>query len=643
MSLSFFSYTTLFAPLAGCVVIALLGMRLPAKAAGWLGTSAMAVSFLSALGALSQWNEAHGVLLTPYTWLTAGKFQVGFDLFIDSLSMVEMLVVSGVGMLIVLYSIGYMHGDTQVRRFFAYMNLFAFAMLVLVMAGNFVFVLIGWGLVGLASYLLIGFWHDRPTAVAAAKKAFIINAIGDVSMMLGLFLVFVKTGVVDYPAAFILLPSHVDNGSGTALAICLLLLGGAAAKSAQLPLHTWLPDAMEGPTPVSALIHAATMVTAGVYLIARMWPVFDLSIPAQHTVALMGAITLVVAGLIALVQTDIKRAIAYSTISQIGYMFTAVGVGAYGAAMFHLMTHAFFKALLFLAAGVIIHALDEEQDMREMGGLRKLLPHTYRLFVIASFALAGIVPLSGFFSKDEILAGLFASGQHDAVSYVVWGLALAGVVVTGLYSMRTLLMTFHGEQGAASKAYAEHPHEHEGPKTMMVPITILGVLSAVAGFIAIPGVWDALGDFLERDEAAPARERVHEYLSSHVGVIWALDLAVSLPLALLGVAVAWMIWGSGTWRFIPNLLRPAEPALQAALYFDWIQHHAIYRPTAWLARMFRGAIERILIAGSVDRVSDGARRGASLVSAMQDGLLRVYALGTAVGLAALGTWLAVRG
>ncbi|MCW2928168.1 MAG: NADH-quinone oxidoreductase subunit, partial [Thermoleophilia bacterium] len=351
MDISTAAWIAYLAPLAGTLLIAAGGSRLSARIAGLVSCFAVLVAFVASLGALLAWRDLgeqeHGVVSRAFTWLTAGSFRVPFEIFIDPLSIWMLLVVTGVGFLIHVYSLGYMQGDPQHRRFMAYLNLFVFSMLTLVLAGNLVLLLAGWGLVGMASYLLIGFWHDRPSAVIAAKKAFIVNAIGDISIMLGIFLIFRESGAISYLDVFDRLPGEVSQNGGTAFLICLLLLGGAFAKSAQLPLHTWLPDAMEGPTPVSALIHAATMVTAGVYAVARLHPVFDLSEQAQILTMTIGGLTLLVAGFTALAQTDIKRVIAYSTMSQIGYMFVAAGVGAYGAAMFHLMTHAFFKALLF--------------------------------------------------------------------------------------------------------------------------------------------------------------------------------------------------------------------------------------------------------------------------------------------------------
>src|SRR3954453_8613187 len=397
------AWVCLFLPLGGAALITLCGTAISRRAAAWISTLSCIAAFAAALVSfcymLGRSPEDRSEISTAWTWLTAGDFRVGFSILTDPLSMMMMLIVTGVGSLIVAYSIGYMDGDDEERRYFAYMSLFVWSMLMLVQGGNLLLLLVGWGLVGLSSYLLIGFHHERPSAVAAAKKAFIMNAFGDATMALGLFLLIQKTGSVDFSAL-----GSKDLSSTVTTLVALGLLGGAVAKSAQLPLQTWLPDAMEGPTPVSALIHAATMVTAGVYLIVRTHVLFELAPKVQDLAAGLGAATLLMAGLIALVQTDIKRVIAYSTMSQIGYMFVGAGIGAYPSAMFHLMTHAFFKALLFLAAGIVIHALAGEQDIRRMGGLGKVLPFTAAAMWIGGLALVGIPPFAGFFSKDSILA-----------------------------------------------------------------------------------------------------------------------------------------------------------------------------------------------------------------------------------------------
>src|SRR5205809_2353026 len=396
------AWICLLSPLAAAVLITLAGTRLSRRGAGYLSTLSCFVAFGGAVTTfftlLTRSASQRTAVSTAWTWISGGSYRSGFEVMIDPLSVFMMLIVAGVGALIVAYSIGYMDGDNEERRYFAYMALFVFSMLLLVQCGNLLLLLAGWGMVGLSSYLLIGFWHERPSAVAAAKKAFVMNAIGDATMALAFFLLIKKGNSLEFGIL------GGQYSSAVANLVALGLLGGAVAKSAQLPLQTWLPDAMEGPTPVSALIHAATMVTAGVYLIVRTHAIFEQAPKVADLAAGLGAGTLLLAGLIALVQVDIKRVIAYSTMSQIGYMFLGVGLGAYANGMFHLLTHAFFKALLFLAAGVVIHALAGEQDMRKMGGLKRLLPKTYWAFVAGSLALAGVPPFSGFFSKDSILA-----------------------------------------------------------------------------------------------------------------------------------------------------------------------------------------------------------------------------------------------
>ncbi len=446
-------WVCLLAPLAGFLLIMLAGTRITRRQAGIVSTGSVFVGFAGALAAfIDAWArhspDDRAVTTTAWTWLAAGDFKVNLDLLIDPLSIVMMLVVTGVGGLIVLYSNGYMAGEEEERRYFAYMSFFVFSMLVLVMGGNLLLLLVGWGLVGLASYLLIGFYHDRSSAIDAAKKAFVINTVGDAAMALALFLAIAKVGSLDYGTVF----GAAESGQLSDTVVTLIALGllaGAVAKSAQIPLHTWLPDAMEGPTPVSALIHAATMVTAGVYLICRTHQVFQAAPDIQHIAAVLGLVTLLAAGVIALVQWDIKRVIAYSTMSQIGYMFVGAGIGSYPFAMFHLLTHAFFKALLFLTAGLVIHHLGGEQDIRKMGGLAKSMPYTRWTFLIGSLALVGIPIFAGFWSKDAIISSCLAEG--GALGWTLYVGGLVGAILTGLYTFRLYFRVFHGAPGEAGR------------------------------------------------------------------------------------------------------------------------------------------------------------------------------------------------
>jgi NADH-quinone oxidoreductase subunit L len=623
------AWICLLAPLAGAVLITLLGTSIPRVAAGWIATTSVFVAFAGALwsffGLRSEGSD-HGRISTAYTWLQAGAFKAGFEVIVDPLSTMMMLIVTGVGGLIVLYSIGYMHNDDEERRYFAYMALFVFSMLLLVQGGNLLLLLAGWGLVGLSSYLLIGFWHERPSAVAAAKKAFVMNAFGDATMALALFVLILHTGSLSFASAF----QSTDFLPGSTLNwIALGLLGGAAAKSAQIPLHTWLPDAMEGPTPVSALIHAATMVTAGVYLIARMHPVFEAARTIQLIAAGTGALTLLVAGLIALVQTDIKRVIAYSTMSQIGYMFLGVGVGAYSNAMFHLMTHAFFKALLFMGAGVVIHALAGEQDIRNMGGIGALMPRTKWMFLVASLALVGIFPFAGFFSKDSIIAATMALGTW--YGWIFWVAALTGTLLTGIYTFRLYFLVFPGEP---SPFVREHHHDHgtakgwgkEGPLTMLVPVGILTVLAVIGGWIQWAPFWTPLTTWLEPvartlDVAEPTNGQ--EWTSS----------IIALALGLAGIGIAYAIYGRRTAK------APALPAVQRTLehkfWFDELYDAIFYKPASAVATMLRRDVEEPLVLAAGPDIGETAFDTGRGVRRLQTGLLRTYVFFIGSGMAVL--------
>jgi NADH-quinone oxidoreductase subunit L len=617
------AWVCLFAPLAAAVLITLGGTRWSRKGAGYLATLSVAVSFVAALvdffSISGNPDDQRTHLTTAWTWLSVGNFNVGLSLLVDPLSILMMLIVSGVGALIVGYSVGYMDGEDEERRYFAYMALFVFSMLMLVQGGNLLLLLVGWGLVGLSSYLLIGFHHERPSAIAAAKKAFVMNAIGDATMALALFLLIQKTGSLTYESAF-----SWAGGTGGGWAVNLIalgLLGGAVAKSAQLPLQTWLPDAMEGPTPVSALIHAATMVTAGVYLLVRTAPIFEAAPHIQDLAAGLGAATLILAGLIALVQTDIKRVIAYSTMSQIGYMFLAAGIGAYANAMFHLMTHAFFKALLFLAAGIVIHALAGEQDMRKMGGLRRFLPRTYWAFLVGALALTGIPPLSGFFSKDAILASALAAGTYGQILFVV---GVIGAFLTGLYTFRMIFIVFDGEPSAYAREHIHRPDRSEPWVWMGWTVAVLTVLAAVGGWVDIPGVWNPFGDFLK-----PTVESLVE--PSGTQEFWASVAALAFGLA--GIAVAWAAYSRRTLR-IPEA-RGARAVLEHKFYFDELYDAVFYRPTVFVAVKLRDAFEGPVVLGSITAISTGARRVAGELSEVQSGLVRSYALAIAGGVTVL--------
>jgi len=552
------------------------------------------------------------------SWITVGALHIDFTFVLDQLSLVMLLVVTGVGFLIHIYSVGYMDDDKSYARYFSYLNLFLFFMTVLVLAGNALVMFIGWEGVGLASYLLIGFWFTKDSAANAGKKAFIVNRIGDFGFLIAMFLLLANFGTLTFSeiAAKLAANPAWTGGVLTCIALCLML--GAAGKSAQLPLYVWLPDAMEGPTPVSALIHAATMVTAGVYLIARLHFFFDRSPFALAVIAIVGAVTALFAATIALVQTDIKRVLAYSTISQLGYMFLGCGVAAYSAAIFHLMTHAFFKALLFLAAGAVIHACGGEQDLRKMGGLRKKLPATFVVTTIGVLAIAGFFPLAGFFSKDAIL---FAAFQHGTLGKALYFVGLVTAALTAFYMFRLWYLTFTGE----SRSHDVHPHE--SPWTMLGPLVILALLSIAGGWIGI----DRFAAYL-----APATGmRTVEVGSSQLELIF----------SIVAVAVALIGW------FIADLLyrqKPSRPAdLTAALpgpysllvhkyYVDEIYSAVIVKPLLAISTYVLGWVVDSAILGGLAWLLGGvATFSGALLQRWQSGNLRSYAAWLAAGAAAL--------
>ena len=617
------AWVCLLAPLGGALAITLSGSLISRRTAGWISTLTTFLAFAGALTALfGLWSrdaDERQHLSTAYTWLAAGDFEVGMEILVDPLSVVMMLIVSGVGGLIVWYSMGYMAGDDEERRYFAYMSLFVFSMLMLVQAGNFLLLLVGWGLVGLASYLLIGFWHARAEAVAAAKKAFVMNAVGDATFALALVLLIWSTGTLELLEVF----GEVDGLSDTTVNLVALgLLGGAVAKSAQIPLHTWLPDAMEGPTPVSALIHAATMVTAGVYLLVRAHPIFEAAPDVQSLAAILGTVTLLIAGLVALVQWDIKRVIAYSTMSQIGYMFLGAGIGAYGFAIFLLMTHAFFKALLFLAAGVVIHHLGGEQDMRRMGGLKTALPRTHVAFLIGTVALVGLPPFAGFWSKDAILASALAEG--GGLGWTLFVAGLIGALLTGAYSFRLYFTVFQGpQQEPAHDTARAHETHGEGPLSMLVPVAVLAVLATIGGLLSIPGVWHPFTHWVE-ETGEPLVEATarQDYLTS----------AISVALGIVGLLLArraflrgrQLVTQPGAWRVFEH-----------KFYFDELYDALFYRPAAALANALRRNVEEPVIERSLNEIGSGTVLASGGLARFQTGLLRTYALAIAFAVCVL--------
>jgi NADH-quinone oxidoreductase subunit L len=627
-------------PLLGCAINGLFGRGWPHKTVNAVALSATGLSFVCALEAAREFIFVrHDELFLKqfFDWIAVPNlhggylFRAGFDLQMDQLSAVMVLVVTGVGFLIHIYSTGYMAHDGGYSRFFSYMNLFMFFMLTLVLASNYVLLFVGWEGVGLSSYLLIGFWFLKKVAADAGKKAFIVNRIGDFGFMLGMFLLFRTFGTLDFGPIF----DHVAKSApeafghwGTLTVACVLLFMGACGKSAQLPLYVWLPDAMEGPTPVSALIHAATMVTAGVYMVARSNVLFTHAPTAMFVVAVVGCATAFFAATIGLFQTDIKRVLAYSTVSQLGYMFLACGVGAFAAGIFHLMTHAFFKALLFLAAGSVIHAMSGEQDMRNMGGLAGKIKITYLTMLSATLAISGAPLFAGFFSKDAILFNTYQSAEYGRVLYAV---GLFTALLTALYMFRLIFLTFHGKQ-----RYDEHHvHVHESPWSMLGPLVVLGILSIIGGWFALPTFWggaDSFANFL-----APAFGRPE----AAAGIPEA--AAHSLELTLAGVAVLAGLIGFlvAFWLYIRKPDKPAQLAkslkgayttLYNKYYVDEIYAATIVKPLVWLSTSFLWRVVDVgVIDGTVNGVADGTASLGDRVRHTQSGNTRSYAVWVVVG------------
>ena len=614
MSNSQVAIAVLLLPAAGAILLAGRGWRLPRVVTQIVGPGVVWVAFAFTLALF--FGNASGDY-TYWTWIKSGSLDVPFNLLVDHLSIFMCLVITGVGGLIVTYSVGYMaHEDgPSYARFFTYMDIFIFSMLLLVLAGNFVFLIVGWAMVGLSSYLLIGFWYQRRSAVLAARKAFVMNVVGDVGMILGAFVLFATYHSVTYQsvlAAFNYCPGqlcarHLQDTPTIELAAFLLLVG-AVAKSAQIPLHTWLPDAMEGPTPVSALIHAATMVTAGVYLVARMHPIYDVATYAHDAVAIVGAATALFAATIAIVQTDIKRVLAYSTMSQIGYMFLAVGIGAYSAGLFHLLSHAFFKALLFMAAGNVIHAMADEQDMRKYGGLWRQLRPTSIMFLVGCLSLVGVIPFVGFFSKEQILGLAFS--RPGTLGLTVWAVGAITALLTGFYTGRMWWLSFSGKP--SPQRPVEHPHE--APMVMLVPVGILAVLAVVGGFIQTRAL--SIGP-----------SAVSDFLASSVGKVGWEDTTAAVVAGLVTMVLAAALF-AGAMRMRPWSARfPwGQRLLERKYYFDEMYDAAFVRPMDAIAGFGNRDVEQPLINGAVMETGIATSAGAAGLSLTQSGYFRNYVL-----------------
>ena len=623
-----FVWGILLLPLLGFVANA-LATRFNNRAVSFVGPGVIGLAFVCALVSFA-WLQGQPSAARQYddigwTWAVAGTFHLQFGLLLDPLSSLMTLIVTGVGFLIMVYSVGYMAGEEGYRRFFAQMNLFIFTMLLLVLADNYLWLLVGWGGVGLTSYLLIGYYFERPSAVAAARKAFVMNVIGDWGLMIAIFLMFLHFGAVDY--ATVLGQAHTLPLNGqVATLLCLFLLVGAVAKSAQLPLYTWLPDAMEGPTPVSALIHAATMVTAGVYLIARSYPLYGQSSYGLHTVAFIGAAGTAFAAGMGLANNDIKRVLAYSTMSQIAYMFVGVGVAVYSAGMFHLLEHAFFKALLFMCAGAVMHALHDELDIQRMGGLKSKLPFTYLMFLIGFLAIIGTPLFSGFFSKEDIIGAAYARALHgDGWLWIVWGLTVLTSGLTALYMFRLLYLVFHGEPRDRDL----HDHAHEPSLPMRAPMAILGLLSIIGGYIAIPGGYNELEAWL-----SPVFRR---FTSSGPPIgaqpfYWQ-SMAVTLAVTAIGLGIGWTVYA----RRSPSAeaAGAAAPGIYRFLarryYIDEVYDALFVAPIKWSSRMVGRYFEQDIVDFTVDGVGKLVRLASSRLRVIQTGFVRNYALGILFG------------
>ncbi len=617
-------------PLIGFLINGLGRNTLSKTLVSWIGSLAILLSFGLSLGIFFELQAAaHKSFLVPlFDWINVGSLQIPFSFMVDPLSSIMLLIVTGIGFLIHVYSSGYMHEDAGFAKFFAYLNLFIFFMLLLVLGSNYVVMFIGWEGVGLCSYLLIGFWFTNGNYASAAKKAFVMNRIGDLGFLLGVFLIYSTFGSVEFakvfPQAALMAP-----GNATLALITILLFIGATGKSAQLPLFTWLPDAMAGPTPVSALIHAATMVTAGIYMITRSNILFTLAPFTTEIIAVVGLATAIVAALIALTQNDIKKVLAYSTVSQLGYMFLGLGVGAYTGAFFHVITHAFFKALLFLGAGSVIHAMHHEQDMRNMGGLRKKLPITFLTMLSGTIAISGLPPFSGFFSKDEILAHVY---EH---SPLLWAIGVGGAMLTAFYMFRMLFLTFFGTFRGTKE---QEKHLHESPASMTIPLVVLAILSVLGGFIGVPEVlgghhWLAqfLSPVLTYTQALSGEALVLDHATEY------LLMGISVGAAVISIAIAYVIYINR--KSVP-VADTEERSFLSKLsyhkfYIDELYDAMITRPLDAISQFFFKIVDKLGIDGIVNGLGNGAKEASKGLRLIQTGNVGFYIFMMVAGIVAL--------
>jgi NADH-quinone oxidoreductase subunit L len=614
-------------PLIGFIVNGLFGWKIrKEKIIGWFGSLTVGASFVVSLlvyiELLGLPSYERKFIVEYFSWIKTGAFEVSFSYLVDPLSVLMAMVVTGVGFLIHVYSIGYMHGDRGFARFFAYLNLFIFMMLTLVLADNYLLMFLGWEGVGLCSYLLIGFWYDRPfekmTTSDAGRKAFIVNRIGDFGFLIGLFLMYRYFGSLNFNTVFSI-ADKLSVGDTTVFWITLLLFIGATGKSAQIPLYVWLPDAMAGPTPVSALIHAATMVTAGVYMIARSSVLYALAPTTMTIVAIIGALTAVYSASIGLVQNGIKKVLAYSTISQLGYMFLAMGVGAFSAGIFHLTTHAFFKALLFLGAGAVMHALDNEEDIQKMGGLKEHLPITYKTFFIASLAIAGIPPLSGFFSKDEILWGAYSQG-----SFLLWLLGAVGAFMTAFYMFRLVALVFETPPRYGAK------HPHEAPKVMTIPLMILAFFSVISGFVGVPesfGVKNLIHHWLEPVFEDANAKLVFEYVHSSGEELLLMTLSILIGVAGILLARYLYLKRMDLVRRLTQSFSWIYKLVYNKYYVDEIYDTIVVKPVTWGSEKL---LWRFFDVKIIDGIVNGSAKVTYVVSSIlrfiQNGIVQFYAV-----------------